>query len=56
MHVQAVFILDKKKEKENRNYFVVKDVIVNVYKVKTDEAKSHKIMCMTKHANNIKVQ
>lgn len=35
--VQAVFILDKREKKEeNRNYFVVKDVIVNVYKVKTE--------------------
>lgn len=26
----------KKQKEENRNYFVVKDVIVNVYKVKTE--------------------
>ena len=50
VQVQDFYFRDRqrKKKEENRNYFVVKDVIVNVYKVKTDKAKSHKIMCKTK--------
>lgn len=49
------FYFRQEKKEENRNYFVVKDVIVNVYKVKT-EIKPHKIMCKTKDANKVKVQ